>query len=105
MWRHFPVTEVFAAEDSNQVCSGVTPVSHWNVTTVVEKLKRHTLLWLTTMSCCVQAVDTTILGLDKETAKEKPYIASMGIYVFKKDVLLKLLRWERSSSHSYGAAG
>lgn len=38
------------------------------------------------------AVDTTILGLNGEQAKEKPYIASMGIYVFKKDVLLELLQ-------------
>ncbi|MBD2598384.1 glucose-1-phosphate adenylyltransferase [Nostoc spongiaeforme FACHB-130] len=37
-------------------------------------------------------VDTTILGLTKEQAEEQPYIASMGIYVFKKDVLIKLLR-------------
>lgn len=37
-------------------------------------------------------VDTTKLGLDDEEAAEKPYIASMGIYVFKKDILLKLLR-------------
>lgn len=36
-------------------------------------------------------VDTTILGLDAEQAKESPYIASMGIYVFKKEVLEKLL--------------
>ncbi|AFZ52370.1 glucose-1-phosphate adenylyltransferase [Cyanobacterium aponinum UTEX 3222] len=38
------------------------------------------------------AVDTSILGLNPEQAKEKPYIASMGIYVFKKEVLEKLLR-------------
>ncbi|MBD2297628.1 glucose-1-phosphate adenylyltransferase [Nostoc sp. FACHB-87] len=37
-------------------------------------------------------VDTTILGLTKEQAEDQPYIASMGIYVFKKDVLIKLLR-------------
>ncbi len=37
-------------------------------------------------------VDTQSLGLDAEQAKEKPYIASMGIYVFKKQVLLDLLR-------------
>ncbi len=36
-------------------------------------------------------VDTTTLGLDAESAKEKPYIASMGIYVFKKEVLIDLL--------------
>jgi glucose-1-phosphate adenylyltransferase len=38
------------------------------------------------------AVDTTTLGLDGQRAKEMPYIASMGIYVFKKDVLVNLLK-------------
>jgi glucose-1-phosphate adenylyltransferase len=37
-------------------------------------------------------VDTTILGLTPEQAALQPYIASMGIYVFKKDVLIKLLK-------------
>lgn len=37
-------------------------------------------------------VDTTILGLTPEQAASQPYIASMGIYVFKKDVLIKLLK-------------
>ncbi len=37
-------------------------------------------------------VDTTVLGLNAEQAKQQPYIASMGIYVFKKDVLIKLLK-------------
>ncbi len=37
-------------------------------------------------------VDTSVLGLSKEQAKQQPYIASMGIYVFKKEVLFKLLR-------------
>ncbi|PPS39950.1 glucose-1-phosphate adenylyltransferase [Chroococcidiopsis sp. TS-821] len=37
-------------------------------------------------------VDTSILGLTQEQARQKPYIASMGIYVFKKDVLIKLLK-------------
>ncbi len=36
-------------------------------------------------------VDTTTLGLTPEQAQEKPYIASMGIYVFNKDVMFKLL--------------
>lgn len=36
-------------------------------------------------------VDTTVLGLDAQQAKQSPYIASMGIYVFKKDVLIHLL--------------
>ncbi|KAG0574178.1 hypothetical protein KC19_VG241000 [Ceratodon purpureus] len=38
-------------------------------------------------------MNTTILGLSLHEAKKKPYIASMGIYVFKKSVLSKLLRW------------
>jgi glucose-1-phosphate adenylyltransferase len=37
-------------------------------------------------------VDTTVLGLSAEAAQENPYIASMGIYVFKKDILIKLLK-------------
>ncbi len=36
-------------------------------------------------------VDTTVLGLSAEEALQKPYIASMGIYVFKKQVLFDLL--------------
>ena len=36
-------------------------------------------------------VDTTTLGLNPEQAKHNPYIASMGIYVFNKDVLINLL--------------
>ena len=37
-------------------------------------------------------VDTTVLGLTPQEAKESPYIASMGIYVFKKEVLINLLK-------------
>jgi glucose-1-phosphate adenylyltransferase len=37
-------------------------------------------------------VDTSILGLTSEQAKQSPYIASMGIYVFKKEVLIDLLK-------------
>ncbi|MGG6294655.1 glucose-1-phosphate adenylyltransferase [Leptolyngbya sp. AN02str] len=37
-------------------------------------------------------VDTTVLGLSGDQAKENPYIASMGIYVFKRQVLFDLLR-------------
>lgn len=37
-------------------------------------------------------VDTTVLGLPVKKAKEFPYIASMGIYVFEKQVLLDLLK-------------
>jgi glucose-1-phosphate adenylyltransferase len=37
-------------------------------------------------------VDTTTLGLTAEEAKLSPYIASMGIYVFKAEVLTELLK-------------
>jgi glucose-1-phosphate adenylyltransferase len=37
-------------------------------------------------------VDTSLLGLSPEQAQQQPYIASMGIYIFKKDVLIKLLK-------------
>lgn len=37
-------------------------------------------------------VDTTVLGLSKAEATHSPYIASMGIYVFKKEVLINLLQ-------------
>jgi glucose-1-phosphate adenylyltransferase len=36
-------------------------------------------------------VDTTVLGLPEDKANESPYIASMGIYVFEKQVLHDLL--------------
>jgi len=36
-------------------------------------------------------VDTTVLGLSAEKAKVSPYIASMGIYVFEKQVLHDLI--------------
>lgn len=39
-----------------------------------------------------QQVDTTVLGLSAQEARNFPYIASMGIYLFKTEVLLKLLR-------------
>lgn len=37
-------------------------------------------------------VDTTTLGLTPEEAARNPYIASMGIYVFKAEVLTELLK-------------
>jgi glucose-1-phosphate adenylyltransferase len=37
-------------------------------------------------------VDTTTLGLTPEAAQQNPYIASMGIYVFKPEVLAELLK-------------
>lgn len=37
-------------------------------------------------------VDTTVLGLTPDQAQQMPYIASMGIYIFKKEVLIRLLK-------------
>ncbi|KAM0907030.1 hypothetical protein ACQ4PT_016371 [Festuca glaucescens] len=48
-------------------------------------------------------VDTTILGLDNERAKELPYIASMGIYVFSKDAMLRLLHENFPSANDFGS--
>ncbi|GAA0185296.1 hypothetical protein Leryth_022178 [Lithospermum erythrorhizon] len=49
------------------------------------------------------AVDTTILGLSKDEAEKKPYIASMGVYVFKKEILLNLLRWRFPTANDFGS--
>ncbi|WP_414543816.1 glucose-1-phosphate adenylyltransferase [Nostoc sp. CCY0012] len=46
-------------------------------------------------------VDTSVLGLTPEQANLQPYIASMGIYVFKKEVLFKLLK-ESLDSTDFG---
>jgi len=46
-------------------------------------------------------VDTTVLGLTADKAKLNPYIASMGIYVFKKEILYKLLN-QYSTSTDFG---
>ncbi|CAN8244102.1 unnamed protein product [Cochlearia groenlandica] len=48
-------------------------------------------------------VDTTVLGLSKEEAEKKPYIASMGVYVFKKETLLNLLRWRFPTANDFGS--
>ncbi|KAJ7966782.1 Glucose-1-phosphate adenylyltransferase [Quillaja saponaria] len=48
-------------------------------------------------------VDTTLLGLSAEESFNDPYIASMGVYVFRTDILLKLLRWTYPSSNDFGS--
>ncbi|KAL4650002.1 hypothetical protein ACB092_01G055100 [Castanea dentata] len=48
-------------------------------------------------------VDTTLLGLSEKDARNNPYIASMGVYVFRTDVLLKLLRWSYPSCNDFGS--
>ncbi|KAF2309480.1 hypothetical protein GH714_003183 [Hevea brasiliensis] len=49
------------------------------------------------------AVDTTVLGLSKDEAGKKPYIASMGVYVFKTEILLNLLRWRFPTANDFGS--
>ncbi|KAJ8763544.1 hypothetical protein K2173_002427 [Erythroxylum novogranatense] len=48
-------------------------------------------------------VDTTRLGLSQEDAMKSPYIASMGVYAFKTDVLLKLLKWRYPTANDFGS--
>nr|XP_010924297.1 glucose-1-phosphate adenylyltransferase large subunit 1 [Elaeis guineensis]XP_010924298.1 glucose-1-phosphate adenylyltransferase large subunit 1 [Elaeis guineensis] len=48
-------------------------------------------------------VDTTFLRLSSQDAKRYPYIASMGVYIFRRDVLLKLLRWRYPKSNDFGS--
>ena len=47
-------------------------------------------------------VDTTILGLDAERAKQTPFIASMGIYVFKREAMLELLETHFKNANDFG---
>lgn len=47
-------------------------------------------------------VDTTILGLDAKRAKEMPYIASMGIYVIKAEVMKRLLETDFPDANDFG---
>ncbi|KAG8632390.1 glucose-1-phosphate adenylyltransferase large subunit 1 [Manihot esculenta] len=48
-------------------------------------------------------VDTSVLGLSKQDASQFPYIASMGVYVFRTDVLLKLLTSSCPSCNDFGS--
>ncbi|CAN6452950.1 unnamed protein product [Victoria cruziana] len=47
-------------------------------------------------------VDNTVLGLSPQEAKKCPYIASMGVYVFRTSVLLRLLRWTYPTANDFG---
>jgi glucose-1-phosphate adenylyltransferase len=47
-------------------------------------------------------VDTSRLGLAPEMAAQKPFIASMGIYLFRKDVLRDLLLSEMPNAVDFG---
>ncbi|KAK7321769.1 hypothetical protein VNO77_32695 [Canavalia gladiata] len=48
-------------------------------------------------------VDTSIMGLSAEEAQKYPYIASMGVYAFRTETLLKLLRWSCASCNDFGS--
>ncbi|KAK4282649.1 hypothetical protein QN277_014002 [Acacia crassicarpa] len=48
-------------------------------------------------------VDTAVLGLSAQEASKFPYIASMGIYLFKTDVLLNLLRRHYPNANDFGS--
>ncbi|GAB4837890.1 Glucose-1-phosphate adenylyltransferase large subunit 1 [Ancistrocladus abbreviatus] len=48
-------------------------------------------------------VDTTIVGLSREEALENPYVASMGVYVFKTGVLLELLTCKYPTANDFGS--
>ncbi|AES82317.2 glucose-1-phosphate adenylyltransferase large subunit 1 [Medicago truncatula] len=48
-------------------------------------------------------VDTSVFGLSAQEARKFPYIASMGIYVFKLDVLRKLLRSCYPNANDFGS--
>ncbi|KAK4835734.1 hypothetical protein QYF36_013799 [Acer negundo] len=47
--------------------------------------------------------DTTLFGLSPQETIKSPYIASMGVYVFKTDILLKLLRWRYPTANDFGS--
>jgi len=51
----------------------------------------------------LQQVDTSLLGLSPPDALKSPYIASMGVYVFKTDVLLNLLECRHPTSNDFGS--
>lgn len=44
-----------------------------------------------------------MLGLDAERAKLKPYIASMGIYVVRKEAMISLLRNDFPEANDFGS--
>ncbi|KAF7840968.1 Glucose-1-phosphate adenylyltransferase large subunit 1 [Senna tora] len=48
-------------------------------------------------------VNTSLIGLSPQDAVKSPYIASMGVYVFKTDVLLELLKLRYPTSNDFGS--
>ncbi|XP_042390102.1 glucose-1-phosphate adenylyltransferase large subunit 1-like isoform X1 [Zingiber officinale] len=45
----------------------------------------------------------TFLRMSHQDSLRYPYIASMGVYVFRRDVLLNLLRWNYPKSNDFGS--
>ncbi|XP_074566545.1 glucose-1-phosphate adenylyltransferase large subunit 1-like isoform X2 [Curcuma longa] len=45
----------------------------------------------------------TFLPMSRQDSLKHPYIASMGVYVFRRDILLKLLRWKYPKSNDFGS--
>lgn len=70
----------------------------WLLCVLVVQMDTERIIWFVPWQ-----VDTTILGLDDERAKEMPYIASMGIYVVSKDVMLNLLRDKFPGANDFGS--
>ncbi|KAK4757231.1 hypothetical protein SAY87_007358 [Trapa incisa] len=48
-------------------------------------------------------VDTTKLGLPPQEAAKWPYIASMGVYIFKTDTLLNMLKRRYPTANDFGS--
>lgn len=55
------------------------------------------------MVLLAQRVDTQILGLSPEDALRNPYIASMGIYAFKREVLHEFLTKIYATANDFGS--
>lgn len=51
----------------------------------------------------IQQSDTTLLGFSPQDALKSPYVASMGVYVFKTDILLELLKKSYPNSNDFGS--
>lgn len=83
------------ADEDHATHLGVLQVDkQLNVLGFAEKPSRSVL---STMS-----IDTSHYGLGPEAAQDKPYMASMGIYVFKKQVLVDLLTKQFPDSNDFG---
>ncbi|KAK7383015.1 hypothetical protein VNO78_28680 [Psophocarpus tetragonolobus] len=65
------------------------------ITQFIEKPKRSDVK--------AMRVDATFLGLSAEEAQKHPYIASMGVFVFRTETLLKLLRLSCPSCNDFGS--